>query len=40
MYSWLVRNMIRSALKSQQEGDLEPLLSKAADDVHFVFPGK
>ena len=40
MYGWIVRTMLRSALRRQAEGDLEPLLSKAADDVHFVFPGK
>ena len=39
MYGWIVRRMIEGALRSQAEGDLGPLLSKAADDVHFVFPG-
>ena len=39
MYGWIVRKMIEGALRSQAAGDLGPLLSKAADDVHFVFPG-
>jgi ketosteroid isomerase-like protein len=40
MYGWIVRKMIEGALRSQAEGDLGPLLSKAADDVHFTFPGE
>jgi len=38
MYPWIVRRMIEGALRSQARGDPGPLLSKAADDVHFVFP--
>lgn len=39
MYGWLVRSMIRDVIRRREEGDIGPLLSKCADDVHFVFPG-
>ena len=40
MYGWLVRSMIRNVLRRRDEGDIGPLLSMCADDVHFVFPGE
>ena len=39
MYGWLVRSMIRNVSRRRDEGDIGPLLSTFADDVHFVFPG-
>ena len=39
MYGWIVRSMMRNVLRRREEGDLGPLLSTLADDVHFVFPG-
>ena len=39
MYGWLVRSMIRNVLRRREEGDIGPLLSMCANDVHFVFPG-
>lgn len=39
MYGWIVRSMIRRALRQRDEGDIEALLAACADDVHFVFPG-
>lgn len=32
--------MIRRSVRSLNEGDIQPLLSGYADDVHFVFPGE
>ncbi len=40
MYGWLVGAMIRRAVRRLNEGDMKPLLSSYADDVHFVFPGE
>lgn len=40
MYAWIVRLMIRRAIGRMNAGDLDPILSTYADDVHFVFPGK
>ena len=39
MYGWIVRSMMRRVLRRREEGDLAPLLSTLADDVHFVLPG-
>lgn len=39
MYGWIVRSMIRRALRQRDEGDIKALLGACADDVHFVFPG-
>ena len=39
MYGWIVRSMIRRALRRRDEGDIGSLLGAYADDVHFVFPG-
>ena len=40
MYGWLVGRMIRRSVRSLNEGDIQPLLSGYADDVHFVFHGE
>lgn len=39
MYGWIVGWMIRRSVRRLNEGDIGPLLSGYADDVHFVFPG-
>ena len=39
MYGWIVGFMIRRSVRSLNAGDLAPLLSAYAEDVHFVFPG-
>ena len=40
MYGWIVGWMIRRSVRTLNEGDIKPLLSSYADDVHFVFPGE
>ncbi len=40
MYGWIVGWMIRRSVRRLNEGDIRPLLSGYADDVHFVFPGE
>ncbi len=40
MYGWIVGWMIRRSVRRLNEGDIQPLLSGYADDVHFVFPGE
>ncbi len=40
MYGWIVRLMMRRAIRQLNAGDLEPLLSAYADDVRFIFPGQ
>jgi ketosteroid isomerase-like protein len=39
MIAWAVRSMIRRNVQKLNDGDVQPLLSSYADDVHFVFPG-
>ena len=39
MIAWAVRSMIRRNVQKLNEGDVKPLLSSYANDVHFVFPG-
>ena len=40
MYGYIVKLMIRRALRHHQSGDVGALLRSYADDVRFVFPGK
>lgn len=40
MYSWLVGRMIRRGYAQAVEGNPRLLMSMAADDVEFVFPGQ
>ena len=40
MYGWIVGWMIRRSVRRLNEGDIGPLLSGYADDVHFVFHGE
>jgi ketosteroid isomerase-like protein len=40
MFGWIVGWMIRRSVRRLNEGDIKPLLSGYADDVHFVFPGE
>ncbi len=40
MYGWIVAWMIRRSVRRLNDGDIGPLLSGYADDVHFVFPGE
>jgi ketosteroid isomerase-like protein len=40
MYAYVVKLMIRRALRHHQAGNVEALLKSYADDVRFVFPGK
>ena len=39
MFGYIVKLMIRRALRRHQSGDVEALLRSYADDVRFVFPG-
>jgi len=40
MYMYIVKRMIRRALRYHQAGNVEALLKFYADNVIFVFPGK
>jgi ketosteroid isomerase-like protein len=40
MFGWIVGAMIRRSVRRANAGDIGPLLSGYADDVHFVFPGE
>ncbi len=40
MYAWIVRSMIRRAVRQQNAGDIEAVLAAFADDARFVFPGR
>ena len=39
MYAWLVRFMIRRAVRRVNAGDIRPMLGSYADDATLVFPG-
>jgi ketosteroid isomerase-like protein len=40
LYGWAVRYMLRRNMRRLRAGDIEPLFSRYADDVRFVFPGR
>ena len=40
MYAWIVRRIIRRAVRRLQGGDIGPSLSLYADDARFIFPGR
>ncbi len=40
MYAWIVRLMLRRAIRRENAGDIAPILSTYADDATLVFPGQ